>query len=51
MKKIVQILLIKCSMILASCALIFAQLSANVACSGPFFEPEQPKELQYLKKF
>lgn len=35
---------------LASCAFIFAKVAANTSCSFPYYEPEQPKELERLKK-
>lgn len=49
-KKIVQRAMRQGALILSKCALFFATLVANSACCGPYYEPEQPKELERLKK-
>lgn len=36
--------------ILANCAFEIAKISGNSICWLPFYEPEQPKELEKLKK-
>lgn len=43
-------LLIKGGSLLVTCGMVAASLAANSACMFPFFEPEQPKELECLKK-
>lgn len=49
-KKWLIILLKKSAVILASCAYITASMTINSACTMPYYEPEQPKELERLKK-
>lgn len=50
-KKITQYLCSASASLLAVGTLAFAVLSANSACCGPFYEPEQPKELKALMKY
>lgn len=42
-------IIMKVGGLLAVCGLLAASLAANGACMFPFFEPEQPKEIEYLK--
>lgn len=36
---------------IACCAAAFVVLAANSACGGPFYEPEEPNDLEKFKKF
>lgn len=48
-KRIVHYLAQKYASIMACAALAFAVLSANSACCVPYYEPEQPDELERLR--
>lgn len=50
-KTIAEALLMKGSTWLAAFALLAATFAANSACFYPFYEPEQPEELESLKKW
>lgn len=49
-KRIFHYLAQKYASIMACAALAFAVLSANSACCVPYYEPEQPDELECVKK-
>lgn len=49
-KELVKICEKKGAVILALCAYFIASIAVNSACMVPYFEPEQPKELEQLKK-
>ena len=49
-KRILSYLSQKGASIVASCVMAVAVLSINSACALPFYEPEQPNELEHLKK-
>lgn len=40
----------KSAVLLALCAYFIASIAVNSACTLPFYEPEQPRELERLKK-
>ncbi len=40
----------KACMLLAACGLFSASAAANSACMFPFYEPEQPEELEMFVK-
>ena len=42
-------IIMKAGGLLAACGLLAASLAANGACMFPFYEPEQPEEIEYLK--
>lgn len=42
---------IKYGKVLACCAFAFVVLSANSACTMPYYEPKAPMGLDKLKKF
>lgn len=44
-------LIVKYGAVIASCAFAFVTISANTSCCFPFYEPEEPKGLENLKKF
>lgn len=48
--RVMSYLVQKGASVIAACAMAFAVLSANSACCIPFYEPEQPKELECLKR-
>ncbi len=50
-KTITDALLIKGGTMLAAFAMLAVSFAANSACMFPFFEPEQPEELDCLKKW
>ena len=43
--------IIKCGALIASCAFVFAAISANTSCALPYYELEEPKGLDGFKKF
>ena len=49
-KELVKICEKKGAVILALCAYFIASIAVNSACTLPFYEPEQPRELERLKK-
>lgn len=49
MKKKLINLTIRFGGIIACCAFAFVTLSANSACTAPFYEPKAPKALQDFK--
>ena len=54
MKKFCQLVmkaLLKNGTVIAGCAFAFAFVAANSSCILPFYEPEEPKGLESLKKF
>ena len=54
MKKICKIakkILLRNGAVIASCAFAFAFITANSSCMMPFYELEEPKGLDSLKKF
>lgn len=54
MKKIKEILefaVVKCGPIIACCAFAFASITANSPCMLAYYEPEEPKGLERLKKY
>ena len=50
-KTLVDVLLMKGGTKLAAFAMLAVSFAANSACMFPFFEPEQPEELDCLKKW
>lgn len=44
------VLLMKGGAFLAALAMIAATFAANSACMFPYYEPEQPEELEILKR-
>lgn len=41
----------KCGKLVANIAFMSASIAANSSCLFPFYEPEEPKNLDKLKKF
>lgn len=42
---------VKYGTVIASCAFAFVVFAANSACTLPFYEPEEPKNLDKFKMF
>lgn len=51
LKKFFNIVICKYGTTIACFAFIAATVSANTACCGPFYEPEEPAGLKNFKKF
>lgn len=50
-REITQSTIEKCGKIIAASAFTFAQIAANTSCAFPYYEPEEPIDLEKLKKF
>lgn len=50
-KSAVKNLVIKYGAVIASCAFAFVAIAANSACVFPYYEPEEPTDLEKFKKY
>lgn len=50
-KETIKNIIVKHGSVIAACAFVFVSVAANSSCFVPYYEPEEPANLDRFKKF